>query len=146
MQEVTNSLSIPSGSSLWHVDIHGIRPGDLVKYKENGKIGLVIEKSVKESLNKISGYMKEDVVFSEVIKNTISLHRKKETNTLYTLNALNEVVREQNNGVVDPKFSVDWVPHRNTLLVTYKDDETGDQHLRRIETRLISIVNLDEEN
>jgi len=62
VKEVTNSLSIPSGSSLWHVDIHGIRPGDLVKYKENGKIGLVIEKSVKESLNKISGYMKEDVV------------------------------------------------------------------------------------
>ena len=63
-----------------------------------------------------------------------------------TLNALNEVVREQNNGNVDSKFSVDWEPHRNTLLVTYKDDETGEQFLRRIETRLISIVNLDEEN
>jgi hypothetical protein len=56
------------------------------------------------------------------------------------------VVREQNNGNVDPKFSVNWVPHRNTLLVTYKDDETGEQFLRRIETRLVSIVNLDEEN
>ena len=57
-----------------------------------------------------------------------------------------EVVRDQNNGNVDPKFSVDWEPHRNTLLVTYKDDETGEQFLRRIETRLVSIVNLDEEN
>ena len=90
--------------------------------------------------------VKEDIVFSEVIKNTISLHRKKETNTLYTLNALNEVVMEQNDGQLDPQFSVDWEPHRNTLLVTYKDDETGDQILRRIETRLINIVNLDEEN
>ena len=27
-----------------------------------------------------------------------------------------------------------------------KDDETGEQFLRRIGTRLISIVNLDEEN
>ena len=81
-----------------------------------------------------------------MIKNTISLHRKKETNTLYTLNALNEVVKEQNNGQIDPKFSVDWGPHKNTLLVTYKDDESGEQFLRRIETRLISIVNLDEEN
>jgi len=88
----------------------------------------------------------EEVVFSDIIKNTISLHRKKETNTLYTLNALNEVVKEQNNGHEDPKFSVNWEPHRNTLLVTYKDDETGEQFLRRIETRLISIVNLDEEN
>ena len=111
-----------------------------------GKIIVLQDES--DRYKKILTYniVKEDVVFSEVIKNTISLHRKKETNTLYTLNALNEVVREQNNGVIDPKFSVDWVPHRNTLLVTYKDDETGDQHLRRIETRLISIVNLDEEN
>ena len=88
----------------------------------------------------------EEVVFSDIIKNTISLHRKKETNTLYTLNALNEVVKEQNNGHEDPKFSVYWEPHRNTLLVTYKDDDSGEQFLRRIETRLISIVNLDEEN
>ena len=88
----------------------------------------------------------EEVVFSDIIKNTISLHRKKETNTLYTLNALNEVVKEQNNGHEDPKFSVNWEPHRNTLLVTYKDDDSGEQFLRRIETRLISIVNLDEEN
>ena len=111
-----------------------------------GKIFVLQDES--DRYKKILTYniVKEDVVFSEVIKNTISLHRKKETNTLYTLNALNEVVREQNNGVIDPKFSVDWVPHRNTLLVTYKDDETGDQHLMRIETRLISIVNLDEEN
>ena len=88
----------------------------------------------------------EEVVFSDIIKNTISLHRKKETNTLYTLNALNEVVKEQNNGHEDPKFSVNWEPHRNTLLVTYKDDDSGEQFLRRIETRLISIVNLDEDN
>ena len=88
--------------------------------------------------------VKEEIVFSDVIKNTISLHRKKETNTLYTLNALNEVVMDQNDGQLDPQISVDWEPHRNTLLVTYKDDESGDQNLRRIETRLINIVNLDE--
>ena len=41
------------------------------------------------------------------------------------------MVREQNNGNVDPKFSVNWVPHRNTLLVTYKDDETGEDLIQR---------------
>ena len=100
---------------------------------------------IKAKLN-LTNIVKEEIVFSDVIKNTISLHRKKETNTLYTLNALNEVVKEQNNGQIDPKFSVNWGPHKNTLLVTYKDDESGEQFLRRIETRLISIVNLDEEN
>ena len=111
-----------------------------------GKIFVLQDES--DRYKKILTYniVKEEIVFSDVIKNTISLHRKKEPNTLYTLNALNEVVRDQNNGNVDPKFSVNWEPHRNTLLVTYKDDETGEQFLRRIETRLVSIVNLDEEN
>lgn len=88
--------------------------------------------------------VKDDIVFSDVIKNTISLHRKKEVNSLYTLNALNEVVKIQNNGVIDPNFSVEWEDFRNTLLVTYKDDTTGEQQLRRINTKLISIVNTDE--
>ena len=54
--------------------------------------------------------------------------------------------KDLNKTALGAEFSVDWEPHRNTLLVTYKDDETGDQNLRRIETRLINIVNLDEEN
>ena len=77
-----------------------------------------------------------------MIKNTISLHRKKEVNSLYTLNALNEVVKIQNNGLLDSKFSVEWADYRNTLLVTYKEDD-GEQKLRRINTRLISVVNID---
>ena len=111
-----------------------------------GKIFVLQDESDRHKKILTYNIVKEDVVFSEVIKNTISLHRKKETNTLYTLNALNEVVMEQNEGKLDPQFSVDWEPHRNTLLVTYKDDESGDQNLRRIETRLINIVNLDEQN
>ena len=111
-----------------------------------GKIFVLQDESERHKQILTYNIVKEDIVFSEVIKNTISLHRKKETNTLYTLNALNEVVMEQNDGQIDSQFSVDWEPHRNTLLVTYKDDETGDQILRRIETRLINIVNLDEQN
>ena len=33
------------------------------------------------------------------VKGTISLHRKKHSNTLYTINALNEVIANLNNGV-----------------------------------------------
>jgi hypothetical protein len=109
-----------------------------------GKIFVLQDESDRHKKILTYNIVKEEVVFSDVIKNTISLHRKKETNTLYTLNALNEVVMEQNDGKLDSQFSVDWEPHRNTLLVTYKDDETGEQNLRRIETRLINIVNLEE--
>ena len=109
-----------------------------------GKIFVLQDESDRHKKILTYNIVKEEIVFSDVIKNTISLHRKKETNTLYTLNALNEVVMDQNDGQLDPRFSVDWEPHRNTLLVTYKDDESGEQNLRRIETRLINIVNLEE--
>ena len=35
------------------------------------------------------------------LENTILVHRKKQSNTLYTINALNELVKEENNGVLD---------------------------------------------
>ena len=52
--------------------------------------------------------------FEENIENTISLHRKKQSNTLYTINALNEVIRSKNNGVLDKSFQVDWNEFQNT--------------------------------
>lgn len=84
----------------------------------------------------------EGVEFSEIVHNTISLHRKQDTNTLYTLNALNEVVKEQNNGIVDPSFSVDWGDFRNCLLVTQRDDESGEFVLKKIDTKLLQIINV----
>jgi hypothetical protein len=107
-----------------------------------GKVFVLQDES--DRYKKILTYniVKDEIIFSDVIKNTISLHRKKEVNSLYTLNALNEVVKLQNNGVLDPKFSVEWEEFRNTLLVTYKEED-GDQKLRRVDTRLISIVNVD---
>ena len=48
---------------------------------------------------------------------TISLHRKKNTNTLYTINALNEIIREKNQGVLDKTFPIEWSEFQNTLLL-----------------------------
>ena len=42
------------------------------------------------------------------VAGTISLHRKKYSNTLYTINALNECIKNLNNGVSDNKFMVPW--------------------------------------
>lgn len=50
--------------------------------------------------------------------NTISIHRKKETNTLYTVNALNEVIRTVNNGVLDKTFQLDWTRYQNAFILT----------------------------
>ena len=72
--------------------------------------------------------------YEENIIDTISLHRKKQFNTLYTINALNEVIREKNNGVLDKSFMVDWVEFENTLLLT---NEMG---LQKIPTKIFQII------
>lgn len=71
-----------------------------------------------------------------IIANTILLHRKKESNTLYTINALNTLIRELNNGIADPNFKINWEDYRNTILLT---QETG---LRKLETKINNIIYL----
>ncbi len=70
------------------------------------------------------------------VENTISLHRKKHSNTLYTINALNEVIAELNNGVVDSKFIVPWEQFKNMLLVTNSNG------LNKINTRIFKIIDI----
>ena len=53
--------------------------------------------------------------------NTIMIHRKKETNTLYTVNALNVIIKKANNGILDKKFPINWPVYDNSLLLTDGD-------------------------
>ena len=72
------------------------------------------------------------------VEGTISLHRKKHSNTLYTINALNELIAGLNNGVVDSKFMVPWENFKNMLMVT------NSEGLNKINTRIFKIVNIDK--
>ena len=53
----------------------------------------------------------------DIPENTILVHRKKETNTLYTINALNELIKSLNGGVVDTKFPIDWQHYKNCVFI-----------------------------
>jgi hypothetical protein len=72
------------------------------------------------------------------VTGTISLHRKKYSNTLYTINALNECIKNLNNGVMDEKFMVPWENFKNMLLITNSDG------LNRINTRIYKIIDLEK--
>ena len=74
----------------------------------------------------------------EAISGTISLHRKKQSNTLYTINALNETIRKLNNGVLDKSFPIPWENYQNNLLLT---NESG---LNIIPTKIFKIINVKE--
>ena len=80
---------------------------------------------------------KEAVDYNKV-KGTISLHRKKHSNTLYTINALNEVVANLNNGIIDSKFVVPWENFKNTLMVT------NSEGLNKISTRIYKIITVEK--
>ena len=69
-------------------------------------------------------------------KDTISLHRKKNTNTLYTINALNDVIRELNDGKLDKTFPIPWENYKNCLLLTNENGFT------KIPTRIYTIVDV----
>ena len=69
------------------------------------------------------------------IKATISLHRKKQTNTLYTINALNSAIMANNNGKLDKNYMLDWSAYKNCILLT------NDQGIRQIDTKIKKIIN-----
>ena len=82
-----------------------------------------------------------NVLKSEVsgfLPNTILLHRKKETNTLYTINAVNHIIKDANNGILDKSYRLQWDNYRNSILLTNKDG------LNIIHTRLKEIIDLEK--
>ena len=71
-----------------------------------------------------------------MVSNTILVHRKKQTNTLYTINALNEVIKSLNNGVLDKSFAVNWNDYRNCILLIQTEG------FNKIDTKIREIINL----
>ena len=100
---------------------------------------IYVFENAQEPANLICTYNVEfENDFMEGIPNTISLHRKKHTNTLYTINALNQIIVQLNNGVLDKRFPVPWKDYRNCILL-YNDDK-----LVEIKTKIHKIVKVSE--
>ena len=75
-------------------------------------------------------------VRESIVDNTILVHRKKQTNTLYTINALNEVIKSLNNGVLNKKFPIEWNNYRNCILLVQTDG------FNKIDTKVKEIIRL----
>ena len=71
-----------------------------------------------------------------LVSNTILVHRKKQTNTLYTINALNELIMSLNNGVLDKRFPIEWNNYRNCILLVQAEGYT------KVDTKIREIINL----
>jgi hypothetical protein len=78
-------------------------------------------------LNENNSYLK--------FPNTISIHRKKQTNTLYSINSLNILIKDENGGVLDKSYKVNWELYSNSFIIT------GDVSVRIIPIKLLNIIN-----
>ena len=93
----------------------------------------------KNDTNELACTYNVDVVnLGSILPGTISLHRKKQTNTLYTINAINEVIKELNGGKLDRKYPIPWNNYYNTMLVTNSGG------LITIKTKLHKIIETQE--
>ena len=92
--------------------------------------------NVKSNDEYVCTYNIDQGNINEIPENTILVHRKKESNTLYTINALNELIKRLNGGVVDTRFPIDWQHYRNTILLTQHDE------LKQLRTKIYKIIEL----
>lgn len=67
-------------------------------------------------------------------ENSVLIHRKKEYNVLYTINALNELIRKLNDGVIDPRYRVNWSHYKNSILLTQQNE------LKHFKTKVYKIL------
>ena len=69
---------------------------------------------------------------------TILVHRKKQSNTIYTINALNEVVKSKTCGILDNSYMIDWDEFKNCIITT---SSIG---YKKIPTKVFKSFNTDE--
>ncbi len=82
----------------------------------NGKIFIL---QLSENPELACTYNIESGNLSNLLDNTISIHRRKENNVLYTINGLNHLIKSLNNNILDKGFKINWDDYSNSaLLVT----------------------------
>lgn len=82
----------------------------------NGKIFIL---QLSENPELACTYNIESGNLSNLLDNTISIHRRKENNVLYTINGLNYLIKSLNNNILDKEYKVNWDDYSNSaLLVT----------------------------
>ena len=91
---------------------------------------------IKNSDEYVVTYNIDQGNITSIPENTILVHRKKESNTLYTINALNELIKQLNNGVVDTKYKVNWNHYKNSILLTQHND------FKQLKTKIFKVIEL----
>lgn len=87
---------------------------------------IFVYKDIDNYDNLILFYNVQEEENDKELKSTVIVHRKVQSDTFYTLNALNELVKLLNNGVADKNFQVDWDNYPSRLMTT--DEQKNLKH------------------
>lgn len=91
---------------------------------------------VKSNNEYVVTYNVDQGNIDNIPEQTILVHRKKESNTLYTINALNELIKKLNSGVVDTKYPVNWQHYKNCILLTQHNE------IKQLNTKIFKIIEI----
>ena len=95
----------------------------------------VLESLDKEKIMLTYNVDMNNSIKDSMVDNTILVHRKKQTNTLYTINALNELIKSLNNGVLDKSYTINWTDYKNCILLVQSEG------FSRVDTKIKDILN-----
>lgn len=90
----------------------------------------------KDSEEYLVTYNVEQENLSNILNNTILVHRKKEFNVLYSMNGLNEIIKKLKGGYIDTSYELDWSKYKNSILLTQKGE------FKQLETKIHKIITL----
>jgi len=91
---------------------------------------------VKSTNEYVITYNVEQGNINSIPANTILVHRKKDFNVLYTINALNDLIKKLNGGAVDPTFKINWQHYKNSILLTQHGE------VKQLNTKIYKIIEL----
>ena len=91
---------------------------------------------IKSTNEFVVTYNVEQGNIDTIPENTILVHRKKESNTLYTINALNDLIKKLNGGEVDLTYQIEWQNYKNCVLLTQQGE------VKQLNTKIYKIVDL----
>jgi len=77
--------------------------------------------SLSDNDHKIITYNINPGNVRQILPNTISVHRKKDFNVFYTINALNALIKTLNAGQLDSSYPIEWEDYKNSILLTDDD-------------------------
>lgn len=111
---------------------------EVMKNYELSQDRIFVLENLREPDELFCTYNVEDQEYDDYLPKTISIHRKRETNTLYTINALNKLILHLNDGELDKSFPIPWNDYYNSLLVTNNGE------FEKVDTQLYDIVEIED--